>query len=292
MGARSFWVEAIGAEVRFRDAGGFRTRSIEAGSGHPIILLHGLSGHAESFIRNVLPLAGARRVYALDMLGHGLTAKPAVDYTIDVLADHVLGFMDAIGAQSADFIGQSLGGWVAGWLAARQPGRVSRYVCATGAGLEVSPEGAALTREIGKKVADATNRATGHATRENVRERLQWLMYDKSVVTDELVDVRHAIYSDPAFAAIARRLVDGITGPDAPSPRLTPDVLARVECPTLVLWTRHNPTMPWHVGEAASRLIPNCSFYMMEDAGHWPQFEKPDEFNAVVLDFLRGSGSA
>ena len=69
--------------------------------------------------------------------------------------------------------------------------------------------------------------------------------------------------------------------------RLTRDNLARIACPALVFWSRQNPTMPWEVGEEASRIIPDARWYLMEDAGHWPQFEKPAEFNNVMGNFLR-----
>src|SRR5262249_3302604 len=55
----TFWTEALGAEVRYYDAGGIRTRVLEAGTGDPVVMIHGLSGHAETFIRNVVPLAEA-----------------------------------------------------------------------------------------------------------------------------------------------------------------------------------------------------------------------------------------
>lgn len=114
---RSFWVELLGAEVRLRDTGGHITRSIEAGAGEAVVLLHGISGHAETWVRTVTGLAQDFRVYALGMLGHGYTAKPAVDYSVQLLAEHVLGFLDSVGVRRAHFVGQSLGGWIAAWLA-------------------------------------------------------------------------------------------------------------------------------------------------------------------------------
>ena len=286
----SFWVEALGTETRFTNAGGRRTRSIVAGQGDPIILLHGITGHAETWIRNVAALAEAYEVHALDMLGHGLSDKPDIDYSTAVLGEHVIAYMDAAGIGAAVLVGQSLGGWVAGWIAVNHPERVRGYACITGAGLEVSQDGAELTRTIGAKVGDATAKATAAPTRESVRTRLEWLMHDTSVVTDELVDVRYRIYSDPDFMAMSGKMVGQLTGAGGGAWTLTRERLARIACPTLVLWTRQNPTMPWHVGEEASRIIPNAQWYLMEDAGHWPQFEKPAEFNELVRAFLRRVG--
>ncbi|GAB3364607.1 alpha/beta fold hydrolase [Modestobacter lapidis] len=283
----SFWVDLLGTEVRYRQAGPYRTRSVEAGTGEPVVLLHGISGHAETWVRNVAILGRDFRVHAIDMLGHGFTDKPQIEYSIRALAQHVLGFLDEIGAPRAHLVGQSLGGWVAAFLAVHHPERVASLVSVTGAGLQLDADGAALTEQVGQKVAAATTKALDTPTREKVRARLEWLVHDPSVVTDELVETRYRIYTRPDFAAIAGDMVAGFTARVRPEEMLTAERLATISCPTLVLWTRQNPTMPWPVGEAASRIIPDAAFHLMEDAGHWPQFEKPSEFQAVVGGFLR-----
>lgn len=283
----SFWVELLGTEVRYRQVGAYRTRSIEEGAGEPVVLLHGLSGHAETWVRNVAVLGREFRVHAIDMLGHGFTDKPQIEYSIRALADHVLGFLDEIDASRAHLVGQSLGGWVAAILAIHHPDRVASLISVTGAGLQVDADGPVLTEQVGQKVAAATTKALDTPTREKVRTRLEWLVHDPAVVTDELVETRYRIYTRPDFAAIAGDMVAVFTSRARPEEMLTAERLATINCPTLVLWTRQNPTMPWPVGEAASRIIPDAAFHLMEDAGHWPQFEKSAEFHAVVGAFLR-----
>lgn len=288
--ALPFWVELLGAEVRFRDVDGRRTRSIEFGDGEPLVLLHGISGHAETWVRNVAVLGRGFRAHAVDMLGHGLTDKPPVKYSIKALAEHVLGFLDTIGAERAHLVGQSLGGWVAGWLAVHHPARVASLVSVTGAGLQLTEAGAAITAQVGQKVGDATMRAVARPTAETVRTRLEWLVHDPAVVTDELVQTRLHMYTRPDFLAIADQLVAAFTKNPDPSSLLTADRLSRISAPTMVLWTEQNPTMPWTMGQRASQIIPSARWYLMREAGHWPQFEKPAEFNAVVGDFLSSVG--
>ncbi len=288
----TFWIEAMGAEVRISDAGGYRTRSIVAGRGTPAILMHGITGHAETWIRNIMSFPTDFEVHAIDMLGHGLSEKADIEYSIATLGEHVLAYMTAQGIGSAYLVGQSLGGWVAGWIAVNHPERVLGYVSVTGAGLEVGDDAAELTRKIGAEVGAATAKATGAPTRESVRTRLEWLMYDKTVVTDELVEARYRIYSDPEFMALSGRMVSQLTSAGENAWMLTRERLARISCPALVLWTRQNPTMPWEVGEEASRIIPGAQWYLMEEAGHWPQFEKPEEFNTVLSTFLEQTHSA
>lgn len=165
--------------------------------------------------------------------------------------------------------------------------RVASLISVTGAGLQLTEDGADLTARVGRQVGDATRRALDEPTRDKVRTRLEWLMHDPSAVTDELVEVRLRVYTQPEFAAVAERIVEAFTTRPREDEMLTADRLRLISSPTLVLWTRQNPTMPWQVGEAASELIPQASFYLMEDAGHWPQFEKPAEFLEVAGRFLR-----
>ncbi|MGK2931682.1 MAG: alpha/beta fold hydrolase [Solirubrobacterales bacterium] len=282
----SFWVEMLGTEVRFRTADGRRTRSIESGQGETVVLLHGISGHAETWARNVAHLGQSYRVHALDMLGHGFTDKPSIEYSIQALGEHVLGFLDAIGAQRAHLVGQSLGGWVAGWLAIHHPDRIASLVSVTGAGLQLNEADAAITARVGHKVGEATMRAVTSPTLASVRTRLEWLVHDPTIITDELVQTRLQMYTRPDFLAIADQLVTSFTTRPDPLELLTSERLSRIACPTLVLWTKQNPTMPWSVGKRASEVIPGAAWYLMDRAGHWPQFEKPAEFNAVLGHFL------
>jgi 2-hydroxy-6-oxonona-2,4-dienedioate hydrolase len=282
----SFWIDLLGAETRFRTVGGYRTRSIEAGAGDAVICLHGVSGHAEAWSRNLMPLGRFGRLHALDMLGHGLTDKPMIDYSIEVLGEHVLRFADEIGAEKVHLVGQSLGGWVSGWLTVHHPDRIASFISVTGAGLQITEDGAALTAKHGANVGNATKQALDNPTREKVRARLEWLVHDPKVVTEELVETRYRLYSRPDFLAVAPRLVDAFTFNVKPTEVMTREKLASISVPTLVFWTRHNPTMQWEIGQQASQIIPNASWYLMEDAGHWPQFEKPEEFNQVIGSFL------
>ena len=115
----TIWTNLVGRGVKetFIDAGGLRTRMLEAGSGYPLVLLHGTGGHAEAYTRNIGPLSEHFHVIALDMAGHGYTDKPDVTYTLDVFADHVIAVLDAIDEDKMFLSGESLGGGVSCWTA-------------------------------------------------------------------------------------------------------------------------------------------------------------------------------
>ena len=103
---------------------------LQAGSGPDLVLLHGTGGHLEAYARDIAGLARDFRVTAYDMVGHGWSDLPDRPYTIDVLSDHLLGPLDALGIDAAHLSGESLGGWVAAWTAAHHPDRVGGW-CST-----------------------------------------------------------------------------------------------------------------------------------------------------------------
>src|SRR5436309_7196868 len=99
----SIWTALLGAEVRFVQGRQYRHRVIEAGSGPPLILIHGVGSSAELFAHNVLPLAEHFRVLAIDALYHGYSSLEPydADERVRAQADAVLDFMDALGIERA-----------------------------------------------------------------------------------------------------------------------------------------------------------------------------------------------
>ncbi|MGP4022551.1 alpha/beta fold hydrolase [Actinomadura sp. 3N407] len=285
----SFWTDSLGAEVRFRDAAGWRTRSIEAGDGDAVILMGGLTGHAEAFLRNIVPLSErGLRVFAIDALGHGLSARPTdVTYHAPVFTEHLLGFLDAIGAKRAHLVGQSLGGWTALFTALKHPDRVGKVISVTGAGLLLSDEKSLdESKRVHAQVKTVTAKAATAPTRESVRARLEWLMADPATVTDELVECRYRYYTLPGAEEALAKLVAEQPGEANRAHMLDEADLARIGNETLIVWTDHNPTTPAEVGRRAAQIMPHAHFDMITGAGHWPMFEQPGQFNRIVGDFL------
>jgi 2-hydroxy-6-oxonona-2,4-dienedioate hydrolase len=285
----TIWVDLLSAEVKYYDAGGLRTRAIEAGSGDALILLHGSGGHAEAYTRNVVPLAERFRVLSVDMIGHGLTDKPEGDYQAPDYAKHIVDLMDAAGIERAHLAGESLGGWVACWVALLYPDRVSKLVSITGTGLEVETD--AASREHYERGSGELRRLSQqfvqNPTKENLRARLGWLFHDpQRDITDELVELRWAIYKLPgAEAAVARTGKPG-TGPSNPEYRLTPERLREIKAPFLFLWTEFNPSIPIATARRAHEQMPGSRFVELKNCAHWPQWEDPAAFNRAVTEFL------
>ena len=287
----TIWVELLGQEIRqtYYNANGVRTRVLEAGSGPPLIFLHGTGGHAECYTRNIAAHAKHFHVYAIDFVGHGYSDAPDLAYGVGDFVRHVHDFLNAIEAKRASISGESLGGMAGAWLAATYPERVERLVLNTGILMPLEEDGR-------KDVADVLKRsraASGQQlTREGVRKRMEWLMVDPKSVTDELVEIRFKIYSQPGRAAVMRKVAETLFGISIDRQRekelFDPDQLKKIKCPTLVLWTRHNPGQSVKLAEEGTGLIPNGRMTVFENSAHWPQWEEPERFNREHLEFLLG----
>ncbi|MEO6349148.1 MAG: alpha/beta hydrolase [Candidatus Limnocylindrales bacterium] len=285
----TIWTDLMGAQVCYL-GGKYRTRVIEHGEGPALVLIHGVGGHAEAYARNVVRLGEQGfRAMAIDLLWHGYSDKPPFEDAVPSYARQVIDLLDSEGIDRAHIEGESLGGWVGLWMALEHPDRIDRLILNTTAGVrfaeghvhEKSGEGRELLRT---RSLDAIN----NPTPETIRKRLEWLMAAPDRVTDELVDVRLKIYSDPASNESLRTVFENSFGFGTGPKRTIPEErLADVEAKTLVLWSDKNPGTGPDVGEKIAQLIPNAEFYCMNDAAHWPQWEHPEEHDRVVTEFLR-----
>lgn len=279
----SMWLDmaACSHQIDYVDAGGIRTRYLEAGAGNrdTLIFLHGSDGYLEAYLRNIPPHAERYRVVVPDMVGHGYSDKPDHPYEPKHYVEHLVRLMDALSIDRAHISGESLGGWVAARFASTHPSRTGRIVLNTAAGVHYDPRVSSRIHELSIAGARAPNR-------ENVRKRLEWLMLDPSAVTDEMVEMRYRVYTQPGFARAMENIMCLHT-PEFRLPNLlTADEMARVEAPALVLWTTHDPGSTVEIGQRLASWLPKSRFHMMENCGHWPQFEDAETFNRVHLGFL------
>ena len=285
----SIWVDLMGVEYKqtYYNAGGIRTRVIEAGEGPPLVLLHGTGGHAEAYVRNIESHAKHFHVYAIDMIGHGYTDRPDCDYIMTDFVDHLVKFLDAIGAEKAYLSGESLGAMVASWAAIKHPERVIKLVQNTGILMPPNEKGRAELSDA----LERSKKAAGKLTKEAVRARLGWLMAEpEKTVTDELVDVRYEVYAQegmaPVMGKIAMSVLGGVINDAWCEKWINPELMRDIQCPTLVLWTRHNPGQPVELAREAMERIPDARMVVLENSAHWPQWEEPEAFDKAHLEFL------
>ncbi len=282
----TMWEDFLGGEIRYRDIAGVRTRSLEAGSGEPLVLLHGNGGHAEIFIRNIMPLAQRFRVCAIDSLGHGYTDKPPVAYTIPQYVEHVRGFIDHIGGP-VHLLGHGLAGWVATSLTVHHPDRVKSLISYNGLTHLAEPD---EHMETGfAQIQQLSAKATTAATPETVRARLNWALADPASATDEMVAVRYAIYSSPGAAQAMARIVQ-VESKEQRRFGLTPEQLATIRVPVQLIFS-DNPVENWTNFERMRDAIPGARLDRA-GGGLIGMWESPERFNEIVLGFLESLGAA
>jgi len=281
----SVWSDLVQTEFSqgFIDAGGYRTRYLHAGdpSKPTLILLHGITGHAEAYVRNLQSHGEHFDVWAIDFIGHGYSAKPEHPLEIKHYIDQVLGLLDAIGVDKASFSGESLGGWVTARFAQLFPEKVERIVLNTMGGTMANPK-------VMERLYTLSMEAAKDPSWERVKARLEWLMADPTMVTDDLIRTRQQIFEQPDWLMACEMNMALQDLETRKRNMLSDDDLRAIQAPALVVWTTKDPSGPVDEGRRIAGLIPAGRLAVMDNCGHWPQYEDTPTFDRIHLDFLLG----
>lgn len=257
-------------------------RYFVAGSGPPLLLLHGLGESAIIWQKAIAQLSRQFTVYAPDLLGHGHTGKPRHDYTPALGVAFVTGLMNTLHIQSAHLLGNSLGGLVAAFTAISHPDRVRSLVLENTAG---------LGREIAGFLRLMTLPLVGELlampTRSTLRRLMSMLLYDPTIISSEFFE---ALYHDRRVPgnkqALLRMLRAGVDWRGVKPAVRFDDQLASIPTPTLLVWGRQDILFPLDHAEHAVSLMPNARLHVFEQCRHWPHVEHVAEFGALVSDFM------
>lgn len=281
----SVWSDLAQVEFSqgFLQAGPYRTRYLHAGDdSKPLLLmLHGITGHAEAYVRNLAAHAEHFDVWAIDFIGHGYSSKPDHPLEIRHYVDQIEHVMEALGATSAYFSGESLGGWVSAQFAADHPDKVEKVVLNTMGGTMANPE-------VMERLYTLSMEAAKDPSWERVKARLEWLMADPSMVTDDLIRTRQAIFEQPDWLQACTMNMALQDLETRKRNMLTDDVLRSITTEALVIWTSKDPSGPVDEGRRIASLLPNGRLEVIDNCGHWPQYEATETFNRIQLDFLLG----
>ena len=284
----SLWVELLGSTVRYVSGARYGTRVIEAGSGDPLILIHGVGSSAELFARNIMSLARDFHVYAIDALYHGYSSLEPYDaeHRVERQADAVVDLMDALGLAWAHIEGESMGAGIAFHIGLHHPDRCGKLVLNSGS-FYVNFKRSFPDMPEGNLLVPLCRDAVTNYSWETVRRRMEYLVASPDHLTEELVAVQHRMYGVPAI----RESMARVYGLAAPRPRLMhyeEEAAATLQPPVLVLWTDRNRGAGPEVGEYLAGVIPGARFHLIENAGHWPQWEQPRQHDDAVRAFLLG----
>jgi pimeloyl-ACP methyl ester carboxylesterase len=256
---------------------------ITLGQGPDLVLIHGNASSSYTWRKIIEPLATRYRVHALDLPGFGMSAKPDdASYDTPWLAQHVIGYLDAVGVTRAALVGSSMGGYVATVVALAAPTRVASLVLLGPSGLPGGEDGEATFPAsmlawpvIGPVLQSLPARGL-------VRARMRDAYYDPSLVTETDVDV---VYS----ALRSRGGANGYVG--RMRQRVPPDRVERVRrltAPTLVVTGDTDRVIPPATAARYHELIAGSELMVLEQTGHLPQEERPERTLTEIARWVDG----
>ncbi|GIW46063.1 MAG: hydrolase [Candidatus Binatia bacterium] len=235
----------------------------------PVVFLHGLGGDRRQWLFQVPWFSGSYPTVVLDLRGHGLSSRPATDFTVADMARDVIRLTRNLGIERAHFVGLSMGGVVAQQIAFDFPLVVASLVLADTFGRlpEAAREMArlALERMEGQSMPEIARERITNAFSEGVDVAMREYMIEQVAKNDRTAYLR---------AARATFEFDGS------------EHLPKVRCPALVVVGREDRVTPLPLAEDLAQRIAGAKLVVIEKAGHISNIENPSAFNHVVLDFL------
>lgn len=264
-------------------------------TGPALLLIHGFGASCDHWRKNIPALAQDHRVFALDLLGFGKSAKPApgepLPYNFETWGQQVVDFVQEVVKEPVFLVGNSIGGVVALQAATLTPDQSQGLIlldCALRQiherKLDQQPPARRLGRPLLKKALQ--NRRLVHwlfaqiATPRIVRSALKQAYGNDDAVTDELVELLLVPAKEPGAADVFWAFISNFTGP------LPEDLLPRLTCPALILWGTADPWEPIELGRKLAEFPAVEDFIPLEGVGHCPQDEVPDVVNGHIQSWV------
>lgn len=223
-----------------------------AGSGDPLVLLHGLSGSGRWWGKNISALARRYRVYALDLPGFG--GSRGQPFSLDEAARLVSGFIDTLDGAPLRLMAHSMGGLIAERLALRLGERLRSLVLVDALGLPLR-----------RSIANSTL-------------RLPLALHYAPV----------SFWPVLAFDALRAGPLNLLRATWAIHRADLSAELAQITCPTLVVWGEHDMLVSARFGQRLHAALPGARWALVKGAGHNPMWDRAEAFNRLVVDFLDG----
>ncbi len=280
-------------EERWLDLADGRMRYLKAGSGPPLILIHGLMGYSFSWRFTFPALAPHATVYAIDNLGAGLSpAHEGMDCTVRATAERVLQFADAVGIKDFDLLGTSHGGGVAIMVAAacterrgeRKDSRLQRVILVAPVN-PWSPHGKRLAPLVGSAFGSLLFLSAFESWPALHDLGLRRLFGDGSKIPpDSLEGYRIPLLKNHVLrhaARIVRNWTADLAELEAALPKIR-------DYPTLLIWGTKDRAVHFESAEPLRRNFRHARLVAFEGVGHLPYEEAPEDFNRALVDFLTG----
>ena len=222
-----------------------------AGTGPPVVLVHGLSGSSRWWRRNIGALVPHRRVYLIDLIGFG-ASRTRHPFALAEAASYLVQWLDQLGLARVSLVGHSMGGLIAAELAADAPEHVDRLVLVDPAALPLD----------------------GHLTTHALGLLRELRTISPSFLPVLLADFLRAGPFTMWRAISALLLAD-----------LRPK-LVHIRAPTLLIWGEHDALVPVALAQQLAQHLHYERLIVLKGAGHVSMWDRPEEFNRALMEFL------
>jgi pimeloyl-ACP methyl ester carboxylesterase len=255
-------------ELRSTTVFGQKICYYDIGNGPVLVLVHGLGGDADQWAFCFEALSACHRVIALELLGFGRSDKPPITYCIAGFVEVLERFLAALGIARASLVGHSLGGWIVAAFALQFPRQVDRLVLNDSIGIDAGWIPSPVDLRI--------------STRANMRKALEAMFYNKSMVSDDLVDMAYSLHLERGDGPTIHSILGTFRVADEKLDR----TISELKAPTLLLWGEQDALAPLAMARTFQQLIRGSCLDAIPECGHFPCLEKPAEFARRVLQFL------
>lgn len=264
---------------QFREVQGMQVHYREEGKGMPVVLLHGTAASLHTWEEWTKTLRKSYRVISLDLPAFGLTGPNAQhDYRLATYTDFLRAFLADLQIDSCYLVGNSLGGSIAWSYAAAEPAQVKKLVLLDPAGFLREGSTPLVFKLANTPVVNQIMRYL--TPKAFIAKNLREVYYDDSKVSPALIDRYYemALRQGNRDAFIARAQLQRLDQTEQ---------LKTIEAPTLIIWGKEDLWIPVEQADLFLAELPNAELVVMEDTGHVPMEERPEESLAPVLRFFK-----
>lgn len=271
-------------ESRYITVEGIQIHYLMKGKGSPLLLLHGLGASSITWRDNIGSLSENFQVYALDLPGHGDSDKPSIEYEPGRILRLIKLTIETLNMENPAIIGNSVGGSLALMMSLRYPNMISKTVLVNSSSL--GKEINLYLRLISVPLLGSLLEGSG--LKSTIR-MLKNVFYDPSFITADLIDHLSRTRSSPgAKEAVVKVIRNSVNIGGVRDRYILSDRLQELKMPLLVIWGAQDRIFPVSHAYNAAATTNQVNIHVFEQCGHWPQMEKAEEFNSLVLKFLNG----
>lgn len=265
---------------KFIEIDGIKTYVVEKGRGINVIFINGLASSVYTWRKLFYRISNDFHAYAIDFKGTGFSEKPKCIYSIKVFTNQILGLMNYYRIDKAVLVGNSLGGEIALDFAFNYPEKVSKLILIDSVGYQKNKGIIKLLVKMSRlKIVYKFLNAC--ISRDFSKKIIQWAIFNDSIIDKNMIEGYHKPMKTRGAISAFIELVKNLSYTE-----FDYNKVKNIRIPTLIIWGREDKWIPVSDAYRFHRDIKNSKLVILENCGHGPQEEKPEEVAKLVKDFI------